>query len=173
MVEGFAAKGWPYDALLSQDGTDFTLVSMGYADKIHAWNAAWAFPRLVCATMDMFFDAMAAQVDPAAIKTYAKDSNNQWADQDANDAWLLGQARRLDEAIPTAEKFAAIAQATTGAGYPWTDIYQAYHRLLAYHEHTNAIDFISPDPERMRRYETELAENREMVVEAQEFAGAP
>ena len=55
-------------------------------------------------------------------------------------------------------------------GYPWTDIYQAYHRLLAYHEHTNAIDFIAPNRERMRRYETELEENREMVAESQEFA---
>ena len=162
---------WPYDALLLQEGSDFQLVTMDTANRIHTWNAAWAYPHLVCATMDMFFDALAKQADPTQIKTFAKDSNNQWADQDSNDAWLLSHARRAGELIPTAEKFSTIALATSGGGYPWTDIYQAYHRLLAYHEHTNAIDGIGPNRERMRQYETELAENREMVAEAQEFAG--
>ncbi|MHB8971189.1 MAG: glycoside hydrolase family 38 N-terminal domain-containing protein, partial [Pirellulaceae bacterium] len=163
---------WPYATLLLQEGSDFQLVTMDTANRIHTWNAAWAYPHLVCATMDMFFDALAKQADPTQIKTFAKDSNNQWADQDSNDARLLSQARRADELIPTAEKFSTIALATSGGGYPWTDIYQAYHRLLAYHEHTNAIDGIGPNRERMRQYETELEENREMVVEAQEFAGS-
>ncbi len=162
---------WPYDALLLQEGSDFQLVTMDTANRIHAWNAAWSYPHLICATMDMFFDAIAKSADQSQIKTFAKDSNNQWADQDANDAWLLGRARHTGELIPTAEKFATIAMATSGGGYPWTDIYQAYHRLLAYHEHTNAIDFVAPNQERMRQYETELEENREMVAESQEFAG--
>lgn len=121
--------------------------------------------------MDMFFDAIARQMDPAKINTYAKDANNQWADQDANDAWLLGRARTQGEAIPTAEKLSTLAQAVAGGGYPWSDIYQAYHRLLAYHEHTDAIDFVSPEKERMRQYETEQEENREMVAESREFSG--
>ena len=103
---------WPYDALLLQEGSDFQLVTLDTANRIHAWNAAWAYPQLVCATMDMFFDAIAKQADPAQIKTFAKDSNNQWADQDANDAWLLGRARHAGELIPTAEKFSTIAMAT-------------------------------------------------------------
>jgi hypothetical protein len=162
--------GWPYDSLLLQEGTDFQLVTLDTAKRIRAWNAAWAYPRLTCATMDMFFDAIAGQADPQQIKTFARDSNNQWADQDANDAWSLGRARRAGELIPTAEKFSTIATTLAGRGYPWTDIYQAYHRLLAYHEHTNAIDFIAPNLERMRQYETELEENREMVAEASSFA---
>jgi alpha-mannosidase len=120
--------------------------------------------------MTMFFDEIMRQADPAKIKTFAKDSNNQWADQDATDAWLLALARRQGEAIPTAEKFATIATTLVGGGYPWTDIYQAYHRVLQYHEHTDAIDFIDCDPERMRQYETELEEDREMVSESKEFS---
>lgn len=161
---------WPYDSLLLQEGTDFQLVTLDSATRIHAWNASWAYPRMICATMDMFFDALAGQLDPTGVRTFAKDSNNQWADQDSNDAWLLSQARRTGELIPTAEKFSTIATALTGGGYPWVDIYQAYHRLLAYHEHTNAIDFVAPTRERMRQYETELQENREMVAESQQFA---
>ena len=161
---------WPYDTLLCQDGTDFQLITLDNAEKIRRWNARYAYPRLVYATMTMFFEEIMRQADPAQIKTFAKDSNNQWADQDATDAWLLALARRQGEAIPTAEKFSTIATTLAGGGYPWTDIYQAYHRLLQYHEHTDAIDFINCDPERMRQYETELEENREMVVESKEFS---
>jgi chitodextrinase len=161
---------WPYDTLLCQDGTDFQLITLGNAEKIRRWNARYAYPHLVYATMTMFFDEIMRQADPAKIKTFAKDSNNQWSDQDATDAWLLALARRQGEAIPTAEKFATIATTLAGGGYPWSDIYQAYHRVLQYHEHTDAIDFINCDPERMREYETELEENREMVVESKEFS---
>ena len=161
---------WPYDTLLCQDGTDFQLITLDNAEKIRRWNARYAYPRLVYATMAMFFEEIMRQAEPTRIKTFAKDSNNQWADQDATDAWLLALARRQGEAIPTAEKFSTVAMTLAGGGYPWTDIYQAYHRLLQYHEHTDAIDFINCDPERMRQYETELEENREMVVESREFS---
>jgi len=162
-------KNWPYDAFLFQDGSDFQLVTRANADRIHHWNHAYAYPHLICATMDMFFDALAAQARPSQIKTFAKDANNEWTDEDASDAWLLGHARRLGEAIPNAEKFATIAGALGGGSYPWTDLYQAYHRLLLYHEHTDGIDHIAPERERMRQYETEQAEMREMVAEGEEF----
>ena len=149
---------------LSQDGTDFQLVTRDTADKIHAWNAQWAYPRLICATMDMFFDAVVAQADPAKIKTFAKDGNNQWADQDSAAAQVLAEARKQGEAIPTAEKFATIASTLAGGEYPWTDIYQAYHRLLLYHEHTDGTDnAYEPSRENTQRVETEQAELREMV----------
>jgi hypothetical protein len=161
---------WPYDTLLCQDGTDFQLITLDNAQKIRSWNSRYAYPRLVYATMTMFFEEIMRQADPAKIKTFAKDSNNQWADQDATDAWLLALARRQGEAIPTAEKFSSIAATLAGGGYPWTEIYQAYHRLLQFHEHTDAIDFINCDAERMRQYETELEENREMVIESKELS---
>ena len=99
IIEKLGAK-WPYDALFLQEGTDFQLVTMDTAHRIHAWNARWAYPRLVCATMNMFFDDIARQAKPGQIKAFAGDGNNQWADQDANDAWAVGQARRLAEAFP-------------------------------------------------------------------------
>ena len=162
-------RHWPYDALISQEGADFALVSLETATKIHNWNARYQFPRLICATMDMFFAAIARQADPAQIKTFAKDGNNQWTDQDATDAWLLGLARQQGELIPTAEKFATIATTLAGGGYPWEDIYQAYHRLLAYHEHTDGIYAINPLAEIMRQYETEQVELREMGEEPEAF----
>jgi hypothetical protein len=164
------ATAWPYDALLLQDGTDFQLVTIDNAVKIHNWNAKYSYPRLICSTMDMFFDDLAAQAKPGQIKSFSGDGNNQWVDEDATDAWALGMARRQDELIPTAEKFSTIATVLAGGGYPWTDIYQAYHRMLNWHEHTDAIDFLSNDRERAQHYETEIAEDREMVTESRDFA---
>jgi hypothetical protein len=164
-------KNWPYDVLLSQDGTDFQLVTLDNANKIRNWNAKWAYPRLICSTADMFFDAVMAQADPARIKTFAKDGNNQWADQDSAAAMVLAEARRLGEAIPTTEKFATIASTLAGGEYPWTDVYQAYHRLLLYHEHTDGADnAFDLSRENVQRCETEQAEMREMVDDARFFS---
>jgi hypothetical protein len=170
-IAKFAGPTWPFSVMLLQDGTDFQLATRDAADKIHAWNARWAYPRLICATMDMFFDAVAAQADPAKIKSFAKDGNNQWADQDSAAAMTLAEARRLGEAIPTAEKLATIAAALSGGEYPWTDVYQAYHRLLLYHEHTDGADnAFDLSRENVQRCETEQAEMREMVDDARFFA---
>ena len=170
VIEKLGAK-WPYDALFVQEGTDFQLVTMETANRIHAWNARWAYPRLICATMDMFFDDIVRQARPGQIKTFAGDGNNQWADQDANDAWALGQARRLAEKHPHGREVRhhrpgrrrgrqLLDRPLPGLSPP----------ALTWHEHTNAIDFIGPNLERMRRYETELEENREMIRESGEFA---
>jgi hypothetical protein len=170
-IAKFAGPTWPYSVMLLQDGTDFQLATKDAADKIHAWNARWSYPRLICATMDMFFDAVAAQADPAKIKTFAKDGNNQWADQDSAAAMTLAEARRQGEAIPTAEKLATIAATLAGGDYPWTDVYQAYHRLLLYHEHTDGADnAFDASRENTQRCETEQAEMREMVDDARFFA---
>ena len=139
------------------------------AVKIHDWNARYTYPRLICSTMDMFFNDLAAQAKPGGIKSFSKDGNNEWSDQDASDAWVLGIARRQGELIPTAEKFSTIATVLAGGGYPWPDIYQAYHRVLTWHEHTDAINFLSNDRERAQQYETEQVEDREMVTESREF----
>lgn len=157
---------WPYDALLLQEGSDFQLVTMDTANKIHAWNRQYRYPRMIYATMDMFFDAIARQIDPSTIKTFAKDSNNQWSDEDYAAARATGQARRLTEALPATETLATIAQALSGGGDQWINLFQGYHRLLQYFEHTNAKD--SPRGN-MVWYETELEENREMVTEAGDY----
>ncbi len=168
LIRAHEKTGWPFSAMLSQDGGDFMLVKRTIANRARAWNAQYAFPRLISATFDMFFTAVEQEIQRGAYQpaSIAADENNQWSDQDYNDAWLGTEARRLGEALPTTEKLATLAQARGGSAYPWTDLYQAYHRLLQYHEHTNAKDSPGNTPESLRQYETELEENREMVDEA-------
>ncbi len=153
----------PYNILLLQEGTDFQLATRNFANQIHDWNAKWAWPRMVSATMDMFFEALAAQADPARTKTFAADSNNQWSDQDYAAARATGQARRLSELLPATETLASMTQVLAGGGDQWINLFQAYHRLLQYFEHTNAKDNPTGN---MVWYETELEENREMAAEA-------
>ncbi len=174
LIGAHARIQWPFDCFLSQDGTDFILAKRMIADRARNWNARFAWPRLAPATMDMYFDQIGKEVreKQLPVMTIARDANNQWSDQDANDARLLGQARRLGEELPTAEKLSALAQALCGDGYPHLAFYQAYHRLMQYHEHTNAKAGPGNTPEDLRWYETELDENREMVAEGEQLGQA-
>jgi hypothetical protein len=168
LIRAHEKTGWPFSAMLSQDGGDFMLVKRTIANRARAWNAQYAFPRLISATFDMFFAAVEQEIQRGTYqpKSIATDENNQWSDQDYNDAWLGGKARRVGEALPVTEKLATLAQSLGGNAYPWADLYQAYHRLLQYHEHTNAKDSPGRTAESLRQYETELEENREMVAES-------
>lgn len=172
-------EDWIYDSILSDDTRDFSTPSMNKVTKIRAWNKKWNHPRIIFATMTMFFDGIAAQADAARIATFTQDSPNPWIDQDTTDAKLAGAARRLGYEIPTTERLATIAMVLAGNGYPWRDIWQAYNRLLMYHEHTNAPSVGGEDyykaahgkeaKAHARYYETEKMMHRALVWESQEF----
>lgn len=166
-VNGLVSKveklGWAWDVLLMMDGEDYSLADFSRATAIRSWNTRYAYPHVIYSTQDMFFDALAAVKKQAPIRTFEGDANNEWSSMDSGDARLLAQARLAGEMIPTAEKFSTIASVLTPGGYPWTDIYQAYHRLLLHHEHTDgAASMLTSGAAGARYYETELEENREM-----------
>jgi hypothetical protein len=171
---------WPYDSILSVDSWDFSIPEMRKVTQIRDWNNGFSYPRIVCATMTMFYDAIAAQMDPAKVFVFDKDAPNTWIDQDYTDVEAAGQARLLGYELPTIEKLSTLAMALGGKGYPWTDIWQAYHRLLMYHEHTNAAYAEGPiyAPYSLKDktaanalyYEAEVEMHRRLAAEGQEFA---
>ena len=58
----------------------------------------------------------------------------------------------------------------TAGGYLWTDIYQAYHSLLRYHEEANsAADWAVLGEKGAQYYETEQQEYQEMIEDAAVF----
>ena len=79
-----------------------------------------------------------AQIDQANAQDLRRGCNNQWSDQDYAAARATGQARRLTESLPATETLATMAQALAGGGDQWINLFQGYHRLLQYCEHTNA-----------------------------------
>ncbi len=166
IVDFYEDEDWPFDVILSQDGWDFTLLSLDNALRIKQLNEAYAYPRMICSTMDLFFDAVRAQQDRYDIRTFEKDGNNQWADQPATDSKYFGLARKMDELVPVAEKWATLNQALGVGPYPWSDIYQAYHRLMLYHEHTAGSSALKP----AFQYATEQHELRQMVRDSRWYA---
>ncbi|MCX6872579.1 MAG: hypothetical protein NTW21_02050 [Verrucomicrobia bacterium] len=168
LIQAHEKMKWPFSTILSQDGSDFTLAWRKVADAVHQWNAQYSYPRLKVATFDDYFRAIEKEMAEKNIKlnTVAGDENNQWSDQDYAAARATTEARRLSEALPATETLASIAHALAGGGDQWINLFQGYHRLLQYFEHTNAKDTPRGN---MTWYETELQENREMVTEAANF----
>jgi hypothetical protein len=168
LIRAHEKMNWPFSAILSQDGGDFILVRRTIADRARKWNAEYAWPHIRFATFDDYFHAIEQELaeKKIALKTIAGDENNQWSDQDYTVAKTSGRARRLSEALPAVESLATFAQVVAGGGDQWINLFQGYHRLLAYNEHTNAKDSANGN---MTWYETELEENREMVTEAESY----
>jgi len=170
---------WPYDCLIAEDSYDFSVPHFENVEGIKSWNERYANPVLISGTFDMFFDDLKRQADTLKIKVYDQDAPDAWADQDASDGRLMGDARLLNFDLPTVEKLSTLAYAAGGKGYPWKEIWQAYHRLISYHEHTNGafseedvlpIPFQqNPKAANANYYECEQVMHKGLVAEAQEF----
>lgn len=174
-----ADSAWVYDCLAAEDSYDFSVPHFENVQGIRAWNQQYANPVLISGTFSMFFDAIRLQADTARIPVFDKDAPNAWADQDGADARLLAEARRLNFDLPTAEKLATVAFVCGGAVYPWKELWQAYHKLLSYHEHTNGAfseEDVLPVPLLKDRkaananyYEAEQVMHKGLVHEGREF----
>jgi alpha-mannosidase len=157
------------NVLLSQNGFDFSLTDRAYDDAIHEWNRRYDYPKLVCATLGMYFEALAKAQPDASRPAVSKHGPDQWLDQDGADAWLTGLTRQTGETLPVAETFATVASTTTPGGYPWFEIETGWNRLLQHLEHTSgAASWAAGDAV---HYETEQAEHRGEGTEAAQAAG--
>jgi hypothetical protein len=174
-----ADSSWTYRCLAAEDSYDFSVPHFENVEGIRAWNQHYANPVLISGTFSMFFDDIRAQADTTRIPVFDKDAPNAWADQDGADARLLGDARRLNFDLPTAEKLATVAFASGGKGYPWKELWEGYHKLLSYHEHTNGAfseEDVLPVPLLKNRkaananyYEAEQVMHKRLVGEGREF----
>jgi hypothetical protein len=173
---------WSYDCLIAEDSYDFSVPHFENVEGIRQWNAQYSNPVLISGTFTMFFDDVMRQAETSKINVYDQDAPDAWADQDATDARLMSDARLLNFALPTAEKLATLAFASGGQGYPWKEIWQAYHKLLAYHEHTDGAfseEDVTPIPfqknpraANANYYESEQVMHKRLVGEAGEFSRA-
>ena len=181
LVARYAARPeWVYDAILAVDCWDFSLPELRKTFALRDWNAGFAYPRVISATMSMFFIDMASQAQPAKVFVFDKDAPNTWIDQDYTDVEAVGNARILGYELPTVEKLSTLAMVLGGKGYPWVDIWQAYHRLLMYHEHTDAAYAEGPiyAPPTLKDktaanalyYEAEVEMHRRLPQEGRDFA---
>jgi hypothetical protein len=172
-------KPWTYDCLIAEDSYDFSLPHFENVEGIKSWNSHFANPVLISGTFTMFFDDVRQQADTSKIKVYDHDAPDAWADQDGADGKLMADARELNNDLPGVEKLATLAYASGGKGYPWKDIWQAYHLLISYHEHTNGAfseEDVLPIPfqkttqaANANYYECEQIMHKRLVADAQDF----
>lgn len=130
-------KNYPYSCILAEDSRDFGLPEFENVEGIKSWNEEYANPVIVSGTFDMYFDDLSKQQGKESFKIFDKDAPNAWADEDLTDVEYANKARRLNSGLPSVEKWATIASSVTAGSFPWIDIYQAYHGLLMWGEHTN------------------------------------
>jgi hypothetical protein len=152
---------WKFDCILAYDSHDFSIPTMDNAKNIKEWNAKYEYPKFRTSLVSSYFEDLESQLKPGMIEETSKDAPDSWNDQEIIDADLLAKARRANYAIPTTEKLSTIAMNLDG-GYPEKDIFQAYNRIVMYHEHTNGCY----DGGNHKYYETENAMHETLVDEA-------
>jgi hypothetical protein len=175
-------RKWPYECLIAEDSYDFSVPQFENVEGIRRWNEQYSNPVLICGTFDMFFDDVMKQSDRSKIAAFDQDAPNAWADEDGSDGKLSGDARLLNFELPSVEKLSTLAFLSGGKGYPWKDIWQAYHTLIAYHEHTNGAfseEDVLPIPFQKDKkaananyYECEQVMHKGLVREAEECTRA-
>ena len=171
LIQAHERIHWPFSAILSQDGNDFQLADTYVSNRAQDWNARYAFPRIISATFSQFFGAVKKEMDNGVkINTISGDENNQWSDQNYAAARFIGKARPLGEMLPVTETLTTLSQSLNGKGGQWIDIFQAYHRLLQFFEHTIGKNAPTTDSlEQWRWYETEQVEHGQFVDVAAHF----
>jgi hypothetical protein len=172
-------KNYPYDCILAEDSYDFGLPDFKNVEGIREWNESYSNPVLISGTFDMYFDDLNSQQDKESFKTFDKDAPNAWADMDATDVEYANKARRLYSHLPAVEKWATISSAVSAGKFPWIDIYQAYHGLIMWAEHTNGAysegPFYTPpslddhSAAAGTHYELEQEMHRDLIRESGDF----
>ncbi|TWO34671.1 hypothetical protein E1J38_002100 [Seonamhaeicola sediminis] len=161
LIDRHVELDWKFDCILAYDSHDFSVPTLDNAKNIKEWNAKYEYPKFRTSLVSSYFEDLESQLKPGMIEEVAKDAPDSWNDQEIIDADLLAKARRANYAIPTTEKLATIAMNTSG-GYPEKDIFQAYNRIVMYHEHTNGCY----DGGNHKYYETENEMHETLVDEA-------
>jgi alpha-mannosidase len=130
MLERYRRGQYPHDAILVQAAGDFIRPTAGLCGLVERWNSQWAYPNFRLATVSEFFEHMEGRSGIPVLRGGCPDA---WNDQRISMAAHEATARRIENELPDAEKWAAVA-ALTGAGT--ADFESAYHHLLHYEEHT-------------------------------------
>ncbi|MBN1916471.1 MAG: hypothetical protein JW889_01075 [Verrucomicrobia bacterium] len=140
-----AAEGYPYDAFLYRltgGGRDNSPPMFDYVETVKAWNARWAYPRLVMATDLMFFEAFEKELAMhAPLPTY----RGHWPDTDyalgsTSTAENLGVNRNAKAMLIAGERMATIAAAVAAHTYPGERIKEAYISTLQFDDHAWGLD---------------------------------
>jgi hypothetical protein len=139
-------------------GTDFDLVLLTTAfgdngpiptaelDGARAWNAAYAYPRIVVSTLDQFADAFAARYSDA-LPTLRGDWTSDWDVLYQGELARTVRQRRVQHALPLAEAMSTAAWLADGLAPLQPGVDTAMHHLLQYSAHGSGLEYGYGSPE--------------------------
>jgi alpha-mannosidase len=135
-LKRYRSGGYPYDAALLHACYDFVHPHPELSTHVEAWNRSWEYPRLRVATISEYYRYMEEHY-AREIPVLRGGFTDAWNDQKCTMAQAQAVARYLENALPDAEKWAAMASACGAADADFaSDLASAYHRLLLFEEHT-------------------------------------
>lgn len=142
-LEKIEENGYPFDIILIRlvgGARDNSPPTLKHCIVARDWNSKWAYPRIVISTLDQFFHDLKKNykhiLDEAPVfRGEIPDSDYPAGATSTIQATIVN--RNAHELIPTAEKFATIADKLFGFLYPWRMyIGNAYEHNILYDEHT-------------------------------------
>lgn len=136
----------PDAVLLYGQEADNTDLDPQPIDFVRRWNAEFAYPRLVPAAPEAFFDYVATNFG-AELATLRGDGGAYWEDGVLSSLAPTMQARQAQAMLPAAERLEALAVLHhDGWAFPAAQFDAAWRQLLLYDEHTWGAFLSGSDP---------------------------
>ena len=136
ILKSYEEKNWPLNCVMFKECWDFSLPVFDNSILINNWNKKWEYPKIINATMTMFFEDGTSQLKPDNTFVFEKDAPNSWVDEHYADFKSASQARLLSNKLVDVESFGSIASALGAKGSIWEDVWAGYNNLLNFDEHT-------------------------------------
>ena len=136
ILKSYEEKNWPLNCVMFKECWDFSLPVFDNSILINNWNKKWEYPKVINATMTMFFEDGTSQLKPDNTFVFDKDAPNSWVDEHYADFKSASQARLLSNKLVEVESFGAVASASGAKGSIWEDVWAGYNNLLNFDEHT-------------------------------------
>jgi len=143
LLDTLEEKGYPFDAVLIRltgGDRDNSPPSLRQCTVAREWNGKWAYPKVIVSTLDDFFRYIMENYGDVlnelpTFRGEIPDSDYPVGATSTMRATIVN--RNAHDLIPSAEKFATIADLLLGLPYPWREyVDKAYEHSLLYDEHT-------------------------------------
>ncbi len=140
-LQRLQANGAAYDLVLAMTAFgDNGPIPEAELEGARAWNAAYAYPRVVVSTLDAFADAFVARYGDA-LPTLRGDWTSDWDVLTQGELSRTVRQRATQHALPVAEAMSTAAWLADGLAPLQPLVDEAYHSLLQYSAHGSGLEY--------------------------------